>query len=286
VEDLIDTRALAAILIAMAVGALLWGFGLPRLQRRRRALLAQQSLPRTSIALLHARLPVYGRLPESLRQRLTGAIRIFLADKRFVGCNGLTVTAEMRMVIAAHACLLIVNRPGVPERGVYPELQSILVYPDEFVVPEEHEDENGLVTAGRQVLSGQAWEASRIILSWADVEASDGDYNVVLHEFAHYLDMEDDVMNGAPALGSRDRYTAWSAAFTKEYEQLEADLEAARDTLIDPYAATDPAEFFAVVTEVFIGRPHELAREHPDLYGLLSEYYGYDPRDWIASRAT
>jgi Mlc titration factor MtfA (ptsG expression regulator) len=279
-----EPRVLSAILVAIALAALFWGLAVPRLQRRKRLARAARPLPAVSSDLLRVRLPVYDELPQPLRQKLDGALQIFLAEKTFVGCNGLTVTDEMRLVIAAHACLLVVNRPGVPERGVYPELHSILVYPDEFVVHETWEDEDGIVTEGRQVLSGQAWDASRIILSWADVREAEGDYNVVVHEFAHYLDMEDDAMNGAPALGTRDRYAAWSQAFTAEYERLEAQLEAGRDTFLDPYAATDPAEFFAVVTETFLGEPHELAHEHPALHELLVEYYGYDPRDWTSPR--
>jgi Mlc titration factor MtfA (ptsG expression regulator) len=131
------------------------------------------------------------------------------------------------------------------------------------------------------VRSGQAWDAQRIILSWQDVvEATDAEHTVVLHEFALYLDMEDETLDGAPGLGSRRAYEEWSDVFWDEYERLCDEVDAGRETFLDPYAATEPAEFFAVVTEAFFQQPVELQREHAGLYEQLRRYYRIDPAAW------
>ena len=187
----------------------------------------------------------------------------------------------MRVVIAAYACLLVVNRPDVPRSHFYDDLFSILVYPTPFIVPHTLRDGHGLVTEGHRVLSGQAWDSRRIIVSWQDIE--DGlatGHNVVLHEFAHYLDMEDETMDGAPGLGSARAYREWSQVFWAEYDRLRAMLGAGQPTFLDPYAASAPAEFFAVVTEAFFEKPRELELQHAGLYEQLRRYYRVDPARW------
>jgi Mlc titration factor MtfA (ptsG expression regulator) len=157
---------------------------------------------------------------------------------------------------------------------------SILLYPASFIVEESDEDE-GIVTLSRSELSGQAWDTRRIILSWEDVERARSEPdNVVLHEFAHYLDLEDETMDGAPALGSTSEYAEWSQVFWDAYEELIDRVEADEPTLLDPYAATEPAEFFAVATETFFQRSMELKQEHPRIYEQLSKYYRLDPASW------
>jgi MtfA peptidase len=231
-------------------------------------------------------MPLYATLPPDLRDRLHGLVQIFMREKTFVGCNGLIVTEEMRLVIAAYACLLVVNRPEVPRAHFYDDLFSILVYPTAFIVPQSHHDEDGVVTEGHEVLSGQAWDSRRIILSWEDVEESAaGEHSVVLHEFAHYLDMEDETMDGAPGLGDARAYEEWSETFWNEYERLCDDVDAGKATFLDPYAATEPAEFFAVVTEAFFMQSRELEAEHTGLYAQLRKYYRLDPARWLADEA-
>lgn len=267
--------------ILIAVGALFWFLGLPVLRARRRLRLARLPLPAQWQQWLEEEVVPYRHLPAELRGRLHGLIQIFVRQKAFVGCNGLEITDRMRVVIAANACMLVMNRPGVPQRGLYDELYSILVYPTAFIVPETLRMENGLVSEGHRVLSGQAWDSRRIILSWEDIEhAPHAGHNVVLHEFAHYLDMEDETMDGAPGLGSAAAFRQWSQIFWSEYRQLHANLGAGLPTLLDPYAATAPAEFFAVVTEVFFSQPLELETQHPQLYGQLRKYYRVDPARW------
>lgn len=269
-------------LIAALLAAAFWLIGLPILKGRRRVALGRKPLPQHWLAWLERDVPIYPRLPPELRQRLHALIQIFVQQKSFVGCNGLAVTDRMRVVIAANACLLLVNRPGVPRQHLYDDLYSILVYPTPFIVPETHRDPHGLVTEGQRVLSGQAWDSRRIILSWEDVEqAHSTGHNVVLHEFAHYLDMEDETMDGAPGLGSKAAYEQWSTVFWNEYYRLRDSLQAGLPTLIDPYAATAPAEFFAVVTEVFFSQPVELQAQHAGLYQQLRRYYRLDPARWF-----
>ena len=149
--------------------------------------------------------PATRSLPPPLAHRLDGLVISFLREKQFVGCNGLEITDEIRATIAAQACLLLLGRPGL-----YDELQSILVYPGTFWVEDEVHDDDGLVTHRRRELSGEAWDSHRIILSWQDIDETarqpaDG-YNVVLHEFAHYLDAEG---RGLSASGRARTIDAW-----------------------------------------------------------------------------
>lgn len=248
---------------------------------RRRLAVARAPFPAHWQSWLRSRTSVYERVPAQLRERLHQLIQIFVHEKTFVGCNGLVVAEEMRVVIAAYACLLVVNRRDVPRSHFYDELFSILVYPSPFIVPHSQRDAHGLVTEGTRVLSGQAWDARRIILSWQDIEEGLATgHNVVLHEFAHYLDMEDETMDGAPGLGSEQEYRQWSEVFWKEYQQMHASLRAGNATLLDPYAASAPAEFFAVATEAFFETPRELEAQHLGVYEQLRRYYRVDPARW------
>ena len=268
------------VLIIAALATAAWLTLEPSLIRRRRRRLMSADTPPSWHRWVGNHVPLSARLPPDLRERIFGLTRIFIDAKRFVGCNGLTVTEEMRVVIGFQAALLVVNRPGVPLDDFYDELESVLVYPAAFLVDETHHLGHGLVTTGRRALSGQAWEARRMILSWDDIENRTDASNVVLHEFAHYLDMENDSLDGAPALHNAPAYARWSVAFWDEYRRLHDDLQAGRPTMLDPYAATEPAEFFAVVTEVFFERPGQLLAEHPGLYEQLQGYYRLDPAAW------
>ena len=273
---------LLLFLVAIALGVAAWFIaGEAWWRRRRRAALARQTFPAHWQDWLRTRTSIYARVPPELRPRLHELIQIFVGEKAFVGCNGLTVTEEMRVVVAAYACLLVVNRPDVPRSHFYDDLFSILVYPTPFIVPHTHRDGHGVVTEGHRVLSGQAWDSRRIIVSWQDIE--DGlttGHNVVLHEFAHYLDMEDETMDGAPGLGGARAYREWSKVFWEEFDRLRVALGTGQPTFLDPYAASAPAEFFAVVTEAFFERPRELESQHAGLYEQLRRYYRVDPARW------
>jgi Mlc titration factor MtfA (ptsG expression regulator) len=275
------SAAIAAILaVALAVLAALLVPPLLRKRRRKRAF-GQPSPPSISAAIAR-NVPATRGLPPALARRLDGLVLSFLAEKEFVGCNGLEITDEIRATIAAQACLLLLGR-----RGLYDELQSILVYPGAFWVEDEVHDDDGLVTQRRRELSGEAWDSHRIILSWEDIaqsatEPADG-YNVVLHEFAHYLDAEGRGL--APASGAVRPLQAWHAELLAEYDALCATVDRGEPTFLDPYAAEDEVEFFAVASEEFIECAAELRTEHPRLYSLLREFYGIDPAEWSAQPA-
>jgi len=267
------------LVLVAALAVIAWILGRPLLAARRRAQLRASSLPEADRMLLRRRLPVYGRVPAPLAQRLDELIAVFLAEKEFVGCQGLTVSRLMQLTIAAQACLLVLGR----DEHVYDALRSILVYPSQFVVPDEWHDEDGVVTTEQKVLAGQAWDVSRIILSWEDVRAGghgEEAYNVVIHEFAHYLDHEGGGLDGAPWLGSRDEQARWAAVFQREFDRLRQAVEAGEGTFLDPYAAEDEAEFFAVASEAFFETPAGLRAVHPALYGELAAWYRLDPAAW------
>jgi Mlc titration factor MtfA (ptsG expression regulator) len=268
----------SAPLIAIAVvaiGVLGWLIGAPLWRARRRAAVMAQPLPTTTLSVIDRNVPAVRHLPPELRARLESLMAVFIAEKEFIGCNGLVVTDEMRATIAAMACLLVLGR-----RGHYDQLHSVLVYPAPFWVEDEVEDEAGVVEKRRRVLSGEAWESSRIILSWEDVlEAArypgEG-YNVALHEFAHYLDAE------GLGLGAGERTVAeWADELAAEFEALLNAVDRGEYTFLDPYAAEDEAEFFAVATEDFFERATELLQAHPRLYALLQEFYSLDPVAWM-----
>ena len=283
------TGAAAAIALC-AAAVLAWLLAGPLLAARRRKAAMARPLSAPLVAAITRNVPLRRRLPATLAARHDGLVSAFLSEKEFVGCNGLVATDEIRATIAALACLLVLGR-----RGHYDALHSVLVYPSAFWVEDEVEDDAGVVERRRRDLSGEAWEASRIILSWEDVLESarfpgEG-YNVALHEFAHYLDAEGRGLAAPPASGAGGLGTrvpaariraieAWSADMAREFEALRAALERDEDTFLDPYAAEDEKEFFAVATEDFFERPRELATGQPRLYGLMREFYGLDPAAW------
>lgn len=252
------------------------------LKKRRRANLRTQPLPPDWQRILDANVPVYRRVPEDVRAELHGHMHVFLAEKHFEGCDGLKMTDEIRVTIACQACLLLLSR----EMNYYPDLVTVLVYPSIFYADVEEPD-GQIVNEYKEDRSGESWDLGVVILSWEDVVeyASTGraGYNVVLHEFAHQLDMENGAMDGMPHLESRALRDEWTRVFNEAYAVFERAAASNRRTLVDPYGAGDPAEFFAVVTESFFERPLALRREHAALYETLARYYRVDPASWDAA---
>jgi Mlc titration factor MtfA (ptsG expression regulator) len=229
-------------------------------------------------ALLEEKLPLYRRIPPELRLELEPVARRFLADVPIIGCQGLVVTDEMRLVISVQACWLVVTQVI----GAYRSLRAVLLYPDEFVVKESEEDESGVVHEGESVLSGQSIDDAQIVLSWRDVQegGAEGEiYNVVLHEFAHFLDNSVEGALTETASG-RDDLATWLELIEREYNALCDAVDRGERTLIDPYGAESTAEFFAVATETLFEAPQELQQMHPELYKDLAAFYGLDPAAW------
>lgn len=269
--------ALIVLMALLMLATGLW-FWLP--QYRLRSAIARP-FPRHYAKILRKNMPLYSKLPTDLQLQLKHLIQQFLLQKKFVGCDGLIITDEIRITIAGKACLLLLNRPTL----VYPKLAFVLVYPSAFIVPRTEVAAGGLVTQRNQVLLGESWSDDRVILAWDHANRSktahDTGQDVVLHEFAHQLDSESGSTNGAPHMTGQARQARWSEVFLREFALLQ---EAARHHsagVIDHYGASSPAEFFAVTTEAFFEKSAALAQEHPALFAALKEYYCVDPREWL-----
>ena len=266
-----------------------WLITQPWLVTRRRARTRMQAFPASWRRILQQRVPYVAALPADLQLQLKQHIQVFLAEKPFLACGGLVLTQEMRVVIAAQACLLILNRPT----AYFPNLRQILVYPGPFLVNRVRADSTGVLQDLRQALAGESWSQGQVILSWEDVlegaaDPADG-RNVVVHEFAHQLDQETGHANGAPQLGSRAQRKRWLRVFSEEFALLQqraesgeavASAETGPDFLLSNYGATSPAEFFAVASEVFFELPQRMAQEHAELYQELRRFYCVDPLAW------
>ena len=270
-----------ALNLVLAIGGLIlaWLCGEPVLRRWWRRRLRARPLPEAWRTLLR-RQPLYRRLPPRLQAELRGHLQVFLAEKRFVGCAGLEITDLMRVTIATQACLLLLGRGDAG----YPELREVLVYPEAFIVDRLQVDPLGIHTDLSRALIGESSSRGQVVLSWDDarIGAADADdgRNVVIHEFAHQLDQEHGQANGAPLLRRRDAYARWSQVMAEAFARLRTQLAHGMPTMLDPYAASDPAEFFAVACEVFFEQPVRLKREEPDLYDQLRLYFTVDPASW------
>ncbi len=271
-----------AILITLLLGAAIIALVifLPQWRRYRRNKLMAQPFPAAWRDIIKRRLPYFRALPADLQLQLKKHIRVFVAEKQFIGCDGLTVTDEMRVTIAAQACLLLLNRPDY----YYPKLTQILLYPSAFVVQGNSADAAGVMHEQRRVLSGESWGLGKVVLSWADTldgaaNPCDG-RNVVIHEFAHQLDQEKGIANGAPLLERSSDYQQWSGVMAAEFATLQRQAAQGQSSLFDHYGATNPAEFFAVISEVFFEQPTALSQQHPRLYGELSRFYRLNPLSW------
>lgn len=246
-------------------------------RRRRRARLRATPVPDAWREIVARNVGLFRRLSADDQRELLGHVQVFLAEKRFEGCGGLVLTDEMRVTIAAQACVLLLHR----DTDYYPECASILVYPDAYVAPVQEQGPDGVVHEGASARLGESWVRGVVVLSWDDVLAGARDvhdgHNVVLHEFAHQLDQEDGTGDGAPPLPRRSMYVAWARVLSAEYAALRADAAAGRPSVLDHYGATNPAEFFAVASECFFETPRALRTKHPALYEELRQFYGQDP---------
>lgn len=270
------------LFFVLASGAVLWLAIGPWRTAWRRARIRKQPFPAAWRRILRRRVPLFQRLPADLQLRLKQEIQVFLAEIPFLGCDGLRVSDEMRVTVAAQACLPLLGG----RRTEYTELRQVLLYPAPFVVDRAQPDpeNSGLQVETPRALAGESWVQGQVLLSWPDVLAGaknpDDGYNVVIHEFAHQLDQIKGFANGAPLLPSRRAYERWSSVMQAEFDALRQRLQRDEPSLIDPYAATDPAEFFAVTSELFFECPAPLARSHPALYEQLSWFYKLHPLSW------
>lgn len=205
-----------------------------------------------------------------------------MAEKNFEGCGGLELTHEITITIAGHACTLLLHR----DTDYYPKLDTVLVYPGAFVTEKTVDEFGSVAIQGEEILEGEAWQDGVVILAWDDIRRGARGrrkgFNVVIHEFAHQLDMENGAADGFPEIADRALCEAWPRVLQREFDQLNDDLDKGRHTLIDSYGAESPAEFFAVISECFFELPIELSRRHTELYGLLKQFYRQDPAAVVA----
>jgi Mlc titration factor MtfA (ptsG expression regulator) len=214
--------------------------------------------------------------------RLREKVVLFLDAKGIVGARGHEVTPLQRVIIAIQACVLVLEL----DIALYDGFENVIVYPGEFIPEWEWEDEAGVVHGNIGALAGEAMPGGPVVLSWPDVEAS-ADWtasgmNLVIHEFAHKIDMQGGEANGCPPLPPTMPATAWQRALGDAYDDFCARVDDDEDTAIDPYASESPAEFFAVASEVFFAEPGLLQREYPEVYAQFAAFYRQDPAEFAA----
>ena len=249
------------------------------LKRRRRQRARRRPFPREWLTIVKQNVAYYGLLTREEQAELRGHMQVFLDEKRFEGCAGLEITDEIRVTLAAQACLLLLHRPT----NYFPKMETLLVYPQGYFAEGKQLLPGGAVLEGIQARLGESWYRGPVVLAWDEVQYSglriDDGQNVVLHEFAHQLDSESGANEGVPLLPCRAMYATWARVFGTEYAQLVEAVKLGRATAIRAYGAVSPAEFFAVATEEFFERPTQLKRIHPQLYEQLMTFYRQDPAE-------
>ena len=265
---------LLVILVAGVIGYRRWA----RAQHRRRLLASR--LTDAERAIVARLVPLTRRLPAHLQSALEGKINLFLDQVDMVGCNGLEVSEEMELSIAAQACLLVVNTDAW-----YNTLSTILIYPGAFKSRQTTHD-GYVVTEEDVVRTGESWSRGPVILSWAHShlgaqDDTDG-HNVVLHEFAHQIDDLSGHTDGAPLMSEGQSLATWERVFVEAHARHFYKVEHRRTTAIDAYGAQSHEEYFAVAVEMFFERPHDLQREEPEVYAQLSQLLRVDPLNWRA----
>ena len=252
----------------------------PKWVEYRRGKVKSKPFPKAWRGIIKRNVPYFFTMPADLQLQLKQHILIFLDEKKYLGFEGILIDDEIRVTIASQACLLLLNRPST----YYPKLKTICVYPAAFITKHPNQDQAGVVHNRSRVLSGESWELGKVVLSWRDTLAGasiiDDGRNVVIHEFAHQLDQETGSANGAPFLRHKHR-KCWSSVLSKEFNILQNQSIQGEESLLSQYGATNPAEFFAVASEVFFERPKAMQGRHPQLYKQLHGLYQVDPVLWL-----
>lgn len=246
-------------------------------QRRDARTLARRAIPDDLWALTLARFPFLARRSPQDLQELRDMATLFLARKEFTGGGGLSVDDDMAVAVAAQACLPVLKL-GLQW---YDGFVGIVIHADAVQVRRERTDDIGVVHEYDETLAGEAMQGGPVMLSWRDVadagESAEWGYNVVIHEFAHVLDMCDGQADGTPPLASAAERERWAKVLAAHYAGFCEQVDDDEETFLDPYGAESPDEFFAVASEAFFASPRELLDEHPALYRLLAGFYRQDP---------
>lgn len=255
-------------------------FGLKKWRRNR---LMKRPFPDDWETILYKNVPYVQQLPAEMKAKLKGFITIFIEEKTYEGCAGLELTDEIKITIAAQACILMLGMDDLSY--FYDDLRSILVYPESYVVQIKNRHDSFFVQEGFQQRNGEAWSHGNVVLAWDEVKKGASDIhdgqNLVFHEFAHQLDYEYGATDQVEDQYENSQFLSWARVIGNEYQKLLSALQKNQRTLIDSYGATNLAEFFAVITECFFEKPNQLKAEHPALYDQLKEFYKQDPASYI-----
>lgn len=243
-------------------------------QRQRRQQLLAEPFPHDWLKYLKRNVRQYALLPPAEKSALRDRLRVFIAEKDWVGCGGLTIDDEMKVAIAAQACLLVL---GLPHEYYYDRIRTVLVYPGTYVHPSR---QRGTFIPEQEAVYGEYWHRGPVIISWQNARGLEDHGNLVFHEFAHHLDDVDGEMDGMPPLESAEQERRWERIAGDEYANLARRSARGQATLLNQYGATSPAEFFAVSTECFFEQPLPLKEQHPALYEILRDFYQQDPAGW------
>jgi len=272
-------NALITLIIIIAVCFFVLFLKKKRFEARRKHLM-NRAFPPEWEDILHRNVSLYKYLPQEVKKEYHSDIQVFLNEKYFEGCGGLTITEEIKVTVAGQACILLLNRHNY----YYPNLTSILVYPSAFVAKETVRQGAGIYTNQASVRIGESSRQGMVVLAWDHVKRGaldiDDGQNVTLHEFAHQLDQEGGPADGMPILEHSSGYKAWATIICTEYEDLQKHVRKGIKTVMNKYGATNLAEFFAVATETFFEKPKQLRHKHPELYDELKNYYKLDPMNW------
>lgn len=250
-------------------------------RRRRRAILARP-FPNEWSEIISSNVWHASLLDDQQQEKLRRLVQVFTAEKNWEGCGGLSITDEIKVTIAALASLLVV---GQPDDFFFDHVLSVLVYPTAYIAPTANIGRAGIVVEEGVPRLGEAWYRGPVVLSWEDSLAGGRwerpGHNLVLHEFAHQLDMiNGHIVDGVPPLPTRQQTERWTEVFEAEYQLLVEECHNSYHPWLDCYAATNHAEFFAVLTESFFERPHAVRSHRPNLYELLRDFYRLDPITW------
>jgi Mlc titration factor MtfA (ptsG expression regulator) len=277
-DVIVGNRSIAVLLFISGLCLGLWEW-----KRRRRQAILNRPFPAAWLKILEQHVLFYMVLSSDERCRLQDLIRLFIADKKFESCGGQEMTDEIRIAVAAQACRLLLHRDidrPIGRTNVYPGLYSILVYPSHYNAPNQ-QYEGRVMTESYQSRWGESWSRGAVVLAWDAIDGAShilGEgHNLVLHEFAHQLDVQSGEADGIPLLQGRLRHTAWAHAMSEAYHDLQSRVNKGRSSVLDTYGVTNPAEFFAVATECFFEKPQALKGCYPELYEQLRLFYGQDP---------
>jgi Mlc titration factor MtfA (ptsG expression regulator) len=252
-----------------------WKMSIIKFWRRKR--IRRRAFPEAWKKIARSNVAHYRHLSESYRKELEEIMMVFINEKRFEGCGGLNMTDEVRVTIAAQACLLLLGNAS----DYFPDLRTILVYPDSYIASVEHRTHDNTIVEGDEHRSGEAWNMGSIVLSWRDVLAGARSHrdgrNLIFHEFAHQIDYEFGATQGVMFYRENRDTILWPKTILNAARQHTQDIRVGRPTVLDSYGATNLAEFFAVSLEAFMEQPKELKREYPDYFEQLREQLGINP---------